>query len=316
MKKFISVVLALVMLLSFAACGDKNTNEDPLPVDPDALINPQIDLGENLPSFVLTGEYHKDEVTEEQAKEGIIESYTATSEKLESLTVYRVPSNNASIMDRMTYEEWLNGYEPQELMFAEFDTLIEPNDYHYGYYIAYEDGEGGSDPYYLRNYIFLDGDEFVKATFKVPACNVEIVDYNIVTWIPYGLEQIYVTDEEREDNVLCAFGDNENYADFKIRAWDNEGKALKDALPGIEEKHDVRAEYFYDYPLANGNKQSCVYLKYYDEVEGVSYMTESVFTLVKDRYIELSFTSPAEEKDGLKKQMSAIAMMWSIDQIK
>ncbi len=316
MKKLISLALAIVMLFSFAACEDKNTNEDVIPVDPNAVVNPQIDLGEDLPSFVLTGEYHKDDVAENQAKEGLVESYTAISEKLESLCVYRVPSNNASIMDRMTYEEYLYGYEEQELMFAEFDTLIEPNDYHYGYYIAYEDGENGENPYYLRNYIFLDGNEFVKATFKVPACEVAVVEYNVVTWIPFGLEQLYVTDEQKEDNVLVAFGENEDYSDFIIRGWNTEGKDLNAGVKEISAKHDVKVQNFYDYPLANGKSQSCVYLKYYDTVEDVEYMSESILTISKDKYIELCFTAPSNEETGLKKQMSSIPMMWSIDSIK
>ena len=51
-------------------------------------------------------------------------------------------------------------------------------------------GTETSDPHYLINYIFLDGDEFVKAVFIVPAFAVQLEEFGIQFWIPCVTESV------------------------------------------------------------------------------------------------------------------------------
>ncbi len=315
MKRVLAFLLVIIMIFGLAACGG---NKGPVYDGPELLRYPQIDLGENLPSFVLGGEYYKEEITEEQAASGLVDSYTALSTKVESLNIYRVPNNHASIMDRMTYEEGLYGYQDQQLIFAEFDTLIEPNDYHYGYYMAYVDGAEGENPYYLRNYIFLDGDDFVKAEFKVPAFQytLEEKDINIGIWLPYAMTDAEITDEELEAGiVLDRFADDEYYSTFTAKTWAASGAALETALLQLRQQYDVRVEYSYDYPISDTESQKCVYLKYYETIDNVVYMHESVLTIANDTFVEFAFKAPADEATGLQQQMSTVPMMWSMDKV-
>ena len=312
MKKVLAVLLAFAMILSFAACGNKEEEVEPTPEN--VVSNPQINLGENLPSFVLAGDYSKEELTEEQTAAGITEYYKALSDKASSLCVYRVPFNNATIMGRMSYEEYLYHYEEQQLLFAEFDTLIEPNDYHYGYYMSLREGENGEDPCYLQEYIFLDGEEFVKAEFIIPAYSVQLNEYGVQYWLPFEMERQELTDEDRDLGCLCKFSCEEELADTGVYRWDATGDLSTEAKK-FSELYDVRAEYYYDYPSADGKTQKCVYMVYYETVDGVQYKDESIVTIVDGKVIEFNFMYPADEATGLKKEISAAPMIWSIEPI-
>ena len=319
MKKVLAALLALAMILSFAACGNKDQgNGEPVWDGPELVRNPQIDLGENLPSFVMTGEYCKEEISEEQAAEGLIEYYTALNPKVNSLCVYRVPNNHASIMNRMEYEEYYYHYEEQQLTFAEFDALVEPNDYHYGYYVALEEGTEESDPNYLINYIFLDGEDFVKVVFVVPAYAVQFEELGIQFWVPYEMDQVEETEAEIENGILCKFecDSDKEFANTSAYVWDATGKDLSGLIPWYGERYDVTVQYFYDYPVSESQIQKCLYLKFFETVDGVRYMDESFVTIIDGTALEINFKAPEEEALGLKQQMSVAPMMWSIEPIK
>ena len=313
MKRVLAAILAIMMVLSMAGCGAKNN--EPVYDGPELVRNPQIDLGENLPFFVLTGEYMKDEITEAMTSEGVVESYTALSPKVESLCIYKIPANGGTIMDRMNAESELYSLDEQQLYFQELDTLIEPNDYHYGYYMAYREAEDGT-PFYAKNYIFLDGSDYVKIEFKVPAYEVSFDELNVKLNIPYGMSETEIPEElDLLGNSVCCFmGEEEdNYPDIAAYAWAAEGKDIKAALKWYEDTFEVKVQYFYNVTLADGNKQDCVYLVYYNEVDGVKYEYETILTVVSDTYVQFTFRTEFVEDVITVQQMSVAPIMWSID---
>ena len=314
MKRVLAVIMALSMIVTFAACGSKNN--EPVWEGPELVRNPQIDLGDNLPSFVLTGEYQKDEMTEALAAEGVVVSYTALSPKVESLCVYNIPANGGTIMDRMNAENELYGLEEQQLYFQEFDTLIEPNDYHYGYYMAYREAADGT-PIYTKNYIFLDGGNFVKVEFKIPAYEVGFEELRVKMALPYGMDESDIPEEVNEDGaaIACFTGEkDDNYAQVTAYALPTEGKDLKSRLKFFEDQYEVKVQYFYSYPIS-GKEQECVYIVFLGQQDGVDYQYESILTIIDDNYVEFCYGTEYEEGKITAQQMSVAPMMWGIDAI-
>ncbi len=205
MKKLLVVLLAFVMVFSFAACGEQentNTADEGLTAIP---------LGGNLGEYELEGEgfgsYSEIDFSEDADLSGVSEAHLYYSEgsNVPFIAVYRWANDEG-----LTLEEeaaaLCEEYDTTRYQMCSWEAL---GNIETGFYtMGYTDKEGNY--YYVECDLMLDGDEFVEIDFLSSTEEIALGDSGKYLWVPTGYTDM-MNDEETEHGTAFYGEYDESY---------------------------------------------------------------------------------------------------------
>ncbi len=241
MKKLLVILLTLVMVFSFAACGEKTE-----PAAYEATAN-SIDLGGGLGEYSLEGtacgQYEVIDTPEEWVYDGYeVITYADLDCDVPYITVYRWDKAGMTL-DEVAQEfadEYSEGY---------YQNMTDPNlNQESKYFFGHFEFEG--DFYYWDSFILEDGDDFVEIDFCSKTNEIAIGDTGVYAWVPSGYtdgnEQEYIDygtlfvgdyAEEYDLSEIWLLGPVEGYTDYEYDLW-YWSDLYPDGLPISEEEYN------------------------------------------------------------------------------
>ena len=319
MKKYLKTLffaaICLVMVFSLAACGEKETASDG-DAAADVMTDPVVSFGENLPSWQLSGDYVKGEITEDLAEKGIFDLYVpANDEDNVILALYHVDKDGHTIQDciKNDIETYVPKGEP--VKGGEYDEWEEPGDYHFGYYVFY-DSKSYDKPCYIMDYIFEDGDQFVYAEYIIPVQTVEIGEDGAFINLPYDMVETEISAEAADAGCVGSYKDpNGDNANVETYIWDTDAATGEELLAGALEECEGKCEVVdsgtYDFVGVDGNTYEGCYIEFMASYDGVKYHEISSVYLVNGKAVCCNVNVPAEGYDYAWESHGAL--IWSID---
>jgi len=209
MKKLLVVLLALVLVFSFAACGEQeetNTADEGLTAIP---------LGGNLPDVPLEGDafgtYTEIDFPEgaDLSNEDEAHLYASEGSDTPYIAVFRWANEDGKTLEEITAEE-AEYYKASEYEMTSWEALGLDE----GYFAMGEYGVDGNNYYYVECNIFQDGDDFVEIDFYCATEEVALGDTGQYVYVPAGYQDIM--DDDQKEHGVVFYGEFDDSYDLPI----------------------------------------------------------------------------------------------------
>ncbi len=285
MKKFLVVLLALVMIFTLAACGNEKGNED-LGV----YTNYTVDLGDNIPSVLLEGVFTAGELVDGVDYETVYNFVNVDEDaNMLAFAVYKWKSEKSLLEDAQSSAN--EDYANQDyLSVIEYDEWYSKGDYNYVYYAAADRNKYKDKIVYSQHYFFQDGEDIVELEYTMNSYEVPVMD-GVTFFAPAVCKPMQLSNTEISNFAISKGYDyEEDFPGYVLYYTDNEfGLTVKDMANAVIA--DCACTEFEEYEFTSpetGKKYSAIYAEHLNDVDGVDYAVGEYFLDINGKLLSLS----------------------------
>ena len=238
MKKLLVVLLAVAMLFAFAACAQEPAEPDTsaTDVEEEVLVDPQLPISENLPTFNMQGNYTATENTLEGAVEGdILWTYAgdADSEYVYA-TAYSWDASELTLEEEAQAD--IDKYFPDQNLSVGFsDYWHEPGEAEHSYYCGYI----AESNLFVQSWFFRDGDKIYQVVGCIEGIKYTVDELNVEVYVPKCMEKL---DTPVEGAVMCFRDTKGEFPAYNIYTHSDEYEFTAEAIAEAWGVENVQVE--------------------------------------------------------------------------
>jgi len=287
MKKVLAVTIALVMLLSFGACGDKNNEIDQPEVDTrEGYENLQLTLGSGLPIITMWGTYYLNEISDELAANGMVASYYTDLASEPDYDFYQWEKGDKTLEEIATTK--LPGHDGVDAVaeYQKFNTFddAEVTDFYHYTSLAQRDGK----TYIVQTYFFEEEESYMAVDRWFETNPIETGVGDFVIQLPALYTETGYTDET-PDELVAAYYDRDGRLPYVFIFKDESSASTEEYLEELKAQYNASAANTLVYTAADGKTYSGGFLRFTETQNDEKYNESTYFINLGDQKLRVNF---------------------------
>ncbi len=303
-KKIAALILVLIMTLSFAACGNKQTPNTPSQDNRQAYENVELSLGDTLPNITLWGTYYAADITEEESASGLAAGFYTENSNEPHVYIWQWDMQGKSLEEFAAEKFNADDSKTPSAKCIKCNNWKAEDDYEYYYYVTYS--EFNTNYYIVRNYFFAEEDQCVALRYYNKLQTVETGCGDTVVQLP--VEMTEATYEVKPEDLIAVYYDADNkYPMVYLSAWNDSEINRQDVLNQFDERYGLEYQELFNLNESNGKSIPMGLMQFREESGSMTLQETEYFAMLDGgNILFINFVTDAETGDMQRASIPAL----------